>query len=378
MSLGEYLGTISIGPGNTLPSYGLRDYFLFKFDNEGAIIWATHIGGTGSEFVYGGVGTDQAGNIYVTGGFRNDVFFTPTESLAGTGLFDIFLAKYDSDGTLGWYKNVGAGAKAQRPSSMTVGVTGNIILAGTFADSIKIDGTTTLYSENAIPDYFYSEFDNNGNLNWVKHIKVNNNPLSGAIFDIHAHTDFLTMTGVYSDTVFIEDEILVSDTLFDVHLIRTNLLGDLQWIRSIGGEGYVYSYNITSDPDDNVYVTGYYSSSSLIIDSTETEQITIESHAGGTDFFIAKYNSEGTFQWIRTNGGVDNDKLFDITYYDQEIYVCGYFTDSIKWGGIPLLLQETPVIRICLPELLTWKATTAVPNNLGEGITVPKKPTQFQ
>ncbi len=339
---GEYLGAITIGPGNTLPSYGLRDYFLFKFDSEGTLVWSTNIGGTGNEFTYGGVGTDQAGNIYISGGFRNNVFFTTTDSVIGTGLIDIFLAKYDSDGTLGWYKNVGAGAKAQRPSSMSVDLNGNILLAGTFADSLKIDETTTLYSDNTIPDYFYSEFDNNGTLNWVKQIKASNNPLSGAIFGIQSHTDFLTMTGVYSDTVFIEDKILVSDTLFDVHLIRTNLLGDLQWIRRIGGEGYVYSYNLTSDPDDNIYVTGYYDSPSLIIDSTETEQITIESNAGGIDFFIAKYDSEGTFQWIRTNGGVANDKLFDIAYYNQEINVCGYFTDSIKWGGIQLLAAGNP------------------------------------
>ena len=337
--LGEYLGTISQGTGTTLPSYGLRDYFLIKLNSEGTVDWATNIGGTGNEFAYGGVGTDQNGNIFVSGGFRNNVFFSSTDSIEGTGLHDIFLAKYDPTGTLSWYKNVGAGAKAQRPSTLTVDINGNILLAGTFADSIKIDDATTLYSDNAIADYFYCQFDNDGNLDWVKQIKASNNPLSGAIFNITAGADFITMTGVYSDTILIEDQILVSDTLFDVHLIKTNLQGDLQWIRRISGEGYVYSYNIAFDPDDNVYVTGYYDSPSLVIDSTGSEQITIDSNVGGIDFFVAKFNSGGTFQWIRTNGGISNDKLYDIEYYDQEITVCGYFTDSISWGGIHLMAE---------------------------------------
>jgi hypothetical protein len=339
--LGEYFGEISLGAGVTMPSNGGRDYFLFKFDSDGALDWATNIGGAQDEFVYGGVGSDQAGNIYVSGAFMNKVFFSLTDSIVGANQ-DIFLAKYTETGGLEWYKNVGTGFKAQRPSSLTINEIGNIILAGTFKDSIKFDETTTLYSDNAVSDYFYSEFDDNGNLNWVKQIKASNNPLSGVVFGIKANTNFLTMTGVFSDTVFIEDEVLVSDSLFDVHLIRTNLQGDLLWLRKIGGKGYVYSYNITYDPDENVYVSGYYDSPSLTIDSTDTEQVTVEGNAGGKDFFVAKFNSEGTFQWIRTNGGIANDKLFDIAYYNQEINVCGYFTDSIKWGGIQLLAAGNP------------------------------------
>ena len=339
--LGEYYGEISLESG-TLPSYGSRDYFLLKFDSEGTLDWATNIGGPQLEFVYGGVGTDQAGNIFVSGAFMNKAFFTPSDSVEGI-MQDIFLAKYTPDGSVEWYKNVGTGGKAQRPSSLAIGEGGNIFLSGTFMDSIKFDETTTLYSENAVTDYFYSEFDADGNLNWVKHIKASHNPLSGMMFDINANPDYLTMTGVFSDTVVIEDQILVSDSLLDVHVIRTNLSGDLQWLRKIGGKGYVYSYNIAFDDDENVYVSGYYNAPSLIIDSTDTEQITVEGNAGGYDFFVAKFNSAGIFQWVRTNGGVSHDKLYDIEYYNQEISVCGYFTDSISWGGNHLLAEgESP------------------------------------
>jgi len=227
--LGHYLGEISLESG-TLPSNGMRDYFLFKFDSDGALDWATNIGGAQNEFVYGGVGTDQAGNIFVTGSFMNKAFFTPSDSIEGIQQ-DIFLAKYTPDGSVEWYKNVGTGGKAQNPSSLTINADGNILLGGTFMDSIKFDETTTLYSENTVSDYFYSEFDNEGNLTWVKQIKASHNTLSGAVFNIHAHTNYLTMTGVFSDTVVIEDQILVSDSAFDVHLIRTNLTGDVQWLR---------------------------------------------------------------------------------------------------------------------------------------------------
>jgi len=338
--LGEYLGEIDLGSGSTLPSNGMRDYFLLKFDSDGAFDWAVNIGGPQNDFVYGGVGTDQSGNIFVSGGFMNKAFFTPSDSVEGM-FMDIFLAKYTEAGSVEWYKNVGTGGKAQRPSSLTINTDGNILLSGTFMDSIKFDETTTLYSEKAVSNYFYSEFDNEGNLNWAKQIISNSTDNAGAIFDIQANSSYITMTGVYSDTAIIEDKVLVSDSIYDVHLIRTNLTGDLQWVRSIGGMGNVYSYNIAFDDDDNVYVSGYFWAPSLIIDSTETEQVVVDGNLGSYDFLVVKYNSEGTYQWARTNGGPTIDKLYDIEYYNQEITVCGYFSDSITWGGRILKAEGT-------------------------------------
>lgn len=329
--LGEYFGEIDLG-GSTLPSNGMRDYFILKFDNNGALDWATNIGGPQNEFVYGGIGTDLAGNVYVSGAFMNKAFFTPSDSVEGM-MQDIFLAKYTADGDVDWYKNAGTGGKAQRPSSLTINEAGNINLAGTFMDSIKFDETTTLYSEKAVSNYFYSEFDSDGNLVWAKQIISNSISSPGTVFDVQANSSHITMTGIYADSTFIEDKVLVSDSLYDVHVIRTNLTGDLDWVRSIGGKGYVYSYNMAFDDDENVYVSGYYYAPSLIIDSTETDQVIVEGNAGSYDFFVVKYNSEGTYQWARTSGGPDIDKLYDIEYYEGEITVCGYFTDSISWGG---------------------------------------------
>lgn len=330
--LGQYLGEIDLGSGSLLPSYGGRDYFILKFDSNGALDWATNIGGPDSDYVLGGIDTDLNGDVYVSGAFLNKAFFTPSDSIEGIAQ-DIFLAKYTAEGNLDWYKNAGTGGKYQRPSSLTINEAGNILLSGFFKDSIKFDETTTLYSENTVPDYFYSEFDSNGNLTWSKQIKASNNPLSGRVFDIQATSSYLTMTGVFSDTVMIEDKVMASDSLYDVHVIKTNLSGDLDWVRTIGGMGYVYSYNTTFDDNENVYVSGYYYAPSLIIDSTETEQVIIEGNAGSYDFFVVKYNSEGTFQWARTDGGPFIDKLYDIEYFDGEIIVCGYYTDSISWGG---------------------------------------------
>jgi len=334
--LGHFIGTIYYGQTGELTSNGGRDYLLNKFNSDGDLEWITAIGGSGNDFILGGVGTDSDNNIYVTGGFRNEVFFTPTESLVSSGLLDIFLAKYDTNGNLQWYKNIGSGARLQRPTTLSINSNNNIVLAGTFADSITIDVNTTLYSDNVITDYFYGEFDTNGDLQWVKQIKASYNTLSGTIFGIGVGVDHYTMTGVFSDTVFIENDTLSSISELDVHVLRTDLQGDVEWIRRIQGDGYVYSYTIGTDPENNSYVAGYYNSPSLTVDSTETETITISSNEGDYDFFVAKYSSLGILQWIRTNGGPVYDKLFDIEYFANEIHVCGYFGDTIMWGGIEL------------------------------------------
>ena len=158
--LGFFLGSIDHSSTGVIDSHGSRDYFIGKFNSNGDLEWINAIGGTGLEFVLGGIGTDSDGNIFVTGGFRLDCYFDATDFISSAGGHDIFLAKYTTNGILEWSRNIGAGAANQRPTALGVNSSNNVIMAGVFSDSIQIDATTTLYSDNSVDDYFYAEFDN--------------------------------------------------------------------------------------------------------------------------------------------------------------------------------------------------------------------------
>ena len=100
-----------------------------------------------------------------------------------------------------------------------------------------------------------------------------------------------------------------------------------------------FSYSIASDDDDNYYIGGYYSSDTLYIDINDTEFQTVIENNGVEDIFIAKYTSDGNLEWVKTVGGKGSDKVYDLEFFDDKIFLSGYFTDTINWGGIQLASQ---------------------------------------
>ncbi|GAA4937802.1 hypothetical protein GCM10023314_07990 [Algibacter agarivorans] len=92
---GTFEGTVDFDPsGNifNLTSNGGRDLFIQKLDENGNFVWATSIGGTGSEYPRGFL-INTSGSLYLTGIFQNTVDFDPTGSifnLTSNGSLDIF------------------------------------------------------------------------------------------------------------------------------------------------------------------------------------------------------------------------------------------------------------------------------------------------
>ncbi|HDR68399.1 MAG TPA: T9SS type A sorting domain-containing protein, partial [Bacteroidaceae bacterium] len=126
-----------------------------------------------------------------------------------------------------------------------------------------------------------------------------------------------------------------------VHLIKTDTTGNMHWIRTIGGKKYEYSYSLSLDDQENIYLSGYYESDTLIIESSGTESIEYTNNNGSYDIMIAKYTSSGDLEWFRATGGKGSDKLFDSKFFKNELRVSGHFTDTLRWGGIQLTTKAT-------------------------------------
>ena len=98
----DYDNNIIVAGSVVLPG---KDYdaFIAKFDLNGFLLWYKTFGGSKREHAYG-VALDNLGNIYVTGG---------TNSFSASATYDIFVARFDPNGNLAWFRvwdidNVGA------------------------------------------------------------------------------------------------------------------------------------------------------------------------------------------------------------------------------------------------------------------------------
>jgi len=102
--VGKFYGEVDFDPTDGVDihvSNGARDCFISRFDLDGNWQWANTFGSTNEDNALG-VGSDQDGNVYVTGFIEGDTEWDPgfeTWETTLIGLKDFYLVKYLSDGT---------------------------------------------------------------------------------------------------------------------------------------------------------------------------------------------------------------------------------------------------------------------------------------
>ena len=155
---GRFYETASFG-SYSLTSNGSSDIFIAKMDSNGNWLWATRAGGNSYD---GGDGIkiDDAGNSYVTGYFVDTATFG-SYSLISSGLYDIFVAKMDTDGNWQWANRAG-GNSEDVGYGITIDADGNSYVTGIFMDTATF-GSYSLTSSGSYgyPDIFVAKLNNN-------------------------------------------------------------------------------------------------------------------------------------------------------------------------------------------------------------------------
>ncbi len=138
---------------------GRLDIFLTKFSTDGKKIWTKQYG-TRDTDKGNSVAIDSSGNIYITG-------YT-TGNLDGNrnrrkGEKDIFLTKFSTDGKKIWTKQYGTGFYDEG-NSIAIDSSGNIFITGSTFGSL--DGRRN--RDGRDPDVFLTKFNSNGTKFWTK------------------------------------------------------------------------------------------------------------------------------------------------------------------------------------------------------------------
>ncbi|MBW2523280.1 MAG: hypothetical protein JRI23_03855 [Deltaproteobacteria bacterium] len=133
---GRYEGTVDFGGGVLSGGFG-DEIFLVEYDAAGNHRWSKRFGGVNDE-QGNGVATDSAGNVVVTGMFRDDVDFGGG-TLDGRNL-DIFVAKYDPAGNHLWSRDNTEWSGAGYGAGVATDGSGNVVVTGLFGSTIDLGG----------------------------------------------------------------------------------------------------------------------------------------------------------------------------------------------------------------------------------------------
>lgn len=285
--------------GGPLTSAGLEDMFIAKFTPTGNHIWSKRYGGVGGELP-ACVALDTSDNI-VVGGTVYDTADLGGGPVSGAGANDIFVAKYTATGVYQWAKRFG-GADNDSVKSLAVDASGNVIFTGVFVgNSINFGGADLINAGSGQNAYLVKLAGTNGAHTWSKNFA--SGASRGEKVAIHPSGDIIT-TGWFGN--FIDCTTGFVGFPYPPTTLVTAGGGDFYIARFQPNGSHVWSKRFGGESDDNAHEMAVDTDGNFYVLGSFTLSLDLGNghilttpYRNGLDIFLAKFSSAGTALWAR-------------------------------------------------------------------------------
>jgi hypothetical protein len=316
--------TIDFG-GGALTNAGGYDIFLAKFDSNGNHLWSKRFGGSDYDRGYS-ISVDSSGNVYITGDFESSTIDFGGGALTNAGYWDIYLAKFDSNGNHLWSKRFG-GSGWDKGQSVSVDSSGNVYITGWFKSS-TIDFGGGALTKAGWEDIFLAKFDSNGNHIWSKRFGGSEDD-EGKSVSVDSSGNVYITGWFKSSTIDFGGGALTKAGWEDIFLAKFDSNGNHLWSKIFGRNGWDKGQSVSVDSSGNVYITGYFESSTIDFGGGAL------TNAGYWDIYLAKFDSNGNHIWSKRFGGSKYDEgRFVSVDSSGNVYIAGgFWSSTIDFGG---------------------------------------------
>lgn len=349
--LGSYRGTATIG-SFTQNSVGGKDLFLAKYSSAGVFDWAKFPGGFNDDLP-GNVTVDNNNNILITATY-NFAMGIGTGSIVSKGVNDFLAAKYSSDGTFLWSTHEGS-TLDDYGVAISTDASGNAYITGEFAGTLNF-GSSTITASGA-KDVFLAKYNSSGVFQWAKKFGTggDNDKAGNVATDINGNTYVFYKSDQVADMARIDKFSSAGTPILNI---------------GFGGTGIVTAKGITVDATENIYVSGMYSGLTDFGDG----DVNI---VGGSDYFIAKFKADGSFNFKDNAGSIYIDCGNSICLdQNNNIIVGGYCNNGMYFGSTPYPAQgKEDVMVVKYDRFFSFgdimvSSINCDPNNMCVDITV--------
>ena len=380
---GQFSSTANFG-GTQITAAGGLDTFVAKYSPTGALLWIAQGGGAQDDIGYG-VDVDKNGNVYVTGRFQGDATFHSAASNGTTITVSsvplaIFVAKYNSSGTLLWVQSGTIGCDGCY--NWGFGIAANTAVGTVYVAAISqgdttfssADGTNHVVGGVGTWHMVLAKYDTNGNFQWAQTnvASPNSTPYSVAVDAndnaytvgwLENATDFSSADGHSITVVGLSPG--QSDTNYpdDIFLAKYDKNGNAKWVNHIGGYKAIPGA-VTVSPSGEVSLVGFigninYGSPGEAQTIATSQPIGGNINLGGGEFtnpynldeVIATYSGAGVLKRALRRGGRGNEGATGLAYDSRsDLYVTGLAVVN----GLPQLFVDE-----YSGANLLWEATAA-------------------
>jgi hypothetical protein len=233
--------------GNHHSAIGFSDVWVIKIDTSGIILWQKCFGGMQSESASKILESSDGGYVIGCSSNSNDGDINSPD-----GMFDFWIIKIDSNGTLQWEKSYG-GSQDDMLYSMCASSDGGYILAG---DTKSNDGDVSgNHNVNGTTDYWIVKIDSTGDLEWQwcyggsksdGAYDISNDNDGGYLLNGHSNSEDSDVTGLHNPGFGV----------YDMWTIKLDSAGNLKWQKCLGGSDGDYGTLCLQTPDSGYLAIG--------------------------------------------------------------------------------------------------------------------------
>ncbi len=323
---GRFLGNLPFDPMLPLVSAGQEDIFLAKFYADGKPAWSKRFGDASTNQQANGVATDKDNNIVMTGRVTGTVEFAPGKPQTASVGADIFLAKFNADGT-NIFSQLFGDSGDDIGWSVATGPGNSIAITGQF-DEMADFGGGPLVDTGGI-EAFVAVFSPDGGPVWSKATTSASDQRGRAVdFDsmgnVYVYGDFLTAIAWGGGEV-------ASNGSFDLFLTAFDPMGSPMWNYGYGNNAAQEAMGMDVDDTGTInLICGLEG----IVDFGGYPAI--GTSAGSDDVMVAKLNAaDASLVWVRRFGdGSDQDPRGIAADATGAPVVAGGFYGKLHFGTV--------------------------------------------
>jgi uncharacterized repeat protein (TIGR01451 family) len=342
---GDWQLEVSTGPQSVSLVFSTQVLSSYGDILDGNFVWARRAGGASSHDEAMAAALDSAGNLYLTGYFFSSDF-DPGDgsSVASNGSSDVFVDKWDKDGSFVWSRQIG-GAGAERGQGIAVDGAGNVYVTGFFQGGpVDFDpgpGIAGRTGTGSGREIFVLKLDTGGAFQWVQHVAGNGSSHwdEGLAIAVDSSDASVYVTGYFEGGPVDFDpgpgtSNLTSGGGEDIFILQLAASdGSFGWAAQAVGLGNHddRGQGIAVDSAGDLYVTGFFMGQVGFGATDLTPQ--------GKDAFVVKLSSGGAFEWAGQFGGSSSSD------YDEgkgiavdgagSVYVTGFFEGTADFDPGP-------------------------------------------
>jgi hypothetical protein len=306
----------------TEASRGDLDYWIWKMDENGELDWQKSFGGSGMDLLQS-VRLTGDGGFILAGSSRSDKGGDKKENGMGNG--DFWIIKLNAKGDEEWQRTIGGGGQEQLQSICPT-IDGGYIVGGTSAsdkskkseaDSMDFYGK----SENSFGslDYWVVKLDRKGKIEWQRTLGGEN---ADILKSVEQTKDGGYILGGYSNSPESGAKTEKGYGRGDYWIVKLDKDGQAEWQKELGGEGDDQICTVHQTADGDIIAAGN--------SGSETTGNKSKSNRNGMDFWLVKFDSQGTILWQETYDTGKADMLTSLVENPDHSMLIGGFAMSEK------------------------------------------------